>query len=98
MVADREVGDALAERLDDAGPLVAEHRRRVAGRVDAGGRVHVRVADPARHEAHEHLAGLGLRELELLHHERLTELLEYCCTHPHARERYRGRASGRHAG
>ena len=86
VVADREVAHALADRLDDARALVAEHRRRVARRVDARGGVHVRVADAAGDEAHEHLALPRLRELELLHHERLSELLQHCCTHPHGRE------------
>ena len=66
VVAGLDVAHALPNALDDAGALVAEHGRRVAGRVGAGGRVEVRVADAARHEPDEHLAGLGLRELELL--------------------------------
>ena len=64
-------------RLDDAGALVPEHGRRVAGRVGAGGRVHVGVADAAGDEADEHLAGLGARELDVLDDERLAELLEH---------------------
>ena len=48
VIADREVRDALPQRLDDARALVAEDRRRVARRVGARRRVHVGVADPAR--------------------------------------------------
>ena len=59
--------DAVADALDDAGALVAEHRRRVAGRVGAGGRVEVGVADAAGDEPDEHLAGLRLGQIELLH-------------------------------
>ena len=62
--------------LDDAGALVAEHRRRVAGRVGAGGRVEVGVADAAGDEPDEHLARLRLGEVDLLDDERLPELLE----------------------
>jgi hypothetical protein len=41
------------------------------------------VADAARNEPDEHLACLGLRELDLLDDERLTELLEDCGPDPH---------------
>ena len=80
--------DPLADRLDDARALVAEHRRGIARRVDARRRVHVGVADATRHEAHEHLARLGLLQVELLHDERLAELLENRSAHPHARATY----------
>ena len=83
VVADRDVGDALADRLDDAGALVAEHGRRVAGRVGAGGRVHVGVADAAGDEPDQHLARLGLREVDLLDRQRRPELLEYRSPHSH---------------
>ena len=61
VVADLEVLDALAELLDDARALMAEHGGRVAGRVGAGGRVHVGVADAACHQADQHLARLRAR-------------------------------------
>ncbi len=61
----------------DPGALVPEDRRRVARGIGPGGRVHVRVAHPAGHERHEHLAGTGVGEVELLDHERCGELLEY---------------------
>jgi len=84
VVADRQRVDAVADRLDDPRALVAEHRRGIAGRVDAGRRVHVGVADATRDEAHEHLALLGLLQVELLHDERLAELLENRGAHTHA--------------
>ena len=59
------------------GALVPEHRRRVAGRVGARGGVHVGVADAARLEADEHLAGLRLGEVDLGDAQRLAELLEH---------------------
>jgi len=96
VVADLQVAHALADRLDDARALVAEHRRGVARRVDARGGVHVRVADAACDEAHEHLTGARLRELELLHDERLSELLEYCGTHAHAAQSTAGPARSWH--
>ena len=65
--ADESVPGLLGvdDLLDDPGTLVPEHRGRVAGRVDAGRRVQVRVAHPARHEPHEHLAGARLGEVDL---------------------------------
>ena len=77
VVAGTDERDALAHPLDDACALVAEHARRVAGRVGARGRVEVGVAHAARDEAHEHLARLRLREVDLLDRERPTELLEH---------------------
>ncbi len=64
-------------RLDDARALVTEHARRVPGRVGAGGRVQVGVADAAGDEPDEHLARPGLGELDVLDDERLAELLEH---------------------
>ena len=70
-------GDTLADALDDAGALVTEYGRRVAGRVCARRRVEIGVADPARDQPHEHLAGLRLSQVELLHLERGAEPLEH---------------------
>ena len=78
VVAGRDERDALADALDDAGSLVAEHARRVAGRVGAGRGVEVGVADAAGGEPDEHLAGLRLGEVDLLDDERAAELLEDC--------------------
>ena len=61
VVAGRERVDAGADRLDHAGALVAEHGRRVAGGVDARGRVEVGVADAAGDQPHQHLALLRAR-------------------------------------
>jgi hypothetical protein len=47
VVAGRHRRDVLADRLDDAGAFVSEHGRRIAGRVGAGRRVQVGVADAA---------------------------------------------------
>ena len=76
VIAGRERRDALADLLDDAGALVPEHGRRVAGRIGARGGVEIGVADAAGDEAHEHLAGARLGQLDLAHDERLPELLE----------------------
>ena len=78
VVARADERDAVADALDHARALVAEHARRVAGRVGAGGGVQVGVADAAGDEAHEHLAGLRLREVDLLDDQRLAEFLEDC--------------------
>ena len=77
MIARPQRGDAVADALDNACALMPEHGRRVAGRVGAGRGVEVGVADAARDEAHEHLAGLRLRERHLLDDERRPELLQH---------------------
>ena len=69
--------------LDDAGALVAEHRRGVPGRIDPRGRVEVGVADPAGDEANQHLVVLRVLEVELLDHQGLAELLQYRRAHLH---------------
>ena len=71
-----DLGDRGADRLDDAGALVAEHARRVAGRVGAGRGVQVGVADAAGGQPHQHLTRTGPVELHFLDGERLGELLE----------------------
>ena len=76
VVAGRERRDVRADLLDDAGALVPENGRRVAGGIGARRRVEVGVADAAGHEADEHLARARLGELDLLHDERRAELLE----------------------
>ena len=83
VVAGRDERDAVTDALDDAGSLVPEHARRVAGRVGAGGGVEVGVADAAGGEPDEHLAGLRLGEVDLLDDERAAELLENCCADFH---------------
>src|SRR5438045_754914 len=84
MVARRDGGDSLADTLDDAGAFMPQHGRRVSRRIRAGGRVEIRVADAAGHEADERFARARLLELELLHLERRTELLEDGGANPHA--------------
>jgi hypothetical protein len=83
VVADGDVTHPFADGLDDACALVSEHGRRVAGRVGAGGRVHVGVTDAARDQPDQRLAGSGAGEVELLHDERPTELLEQRGANPH---------------
>ena len=65
MVADRNRADALTYRLNNAGALMTEHGRRVAGRVNTRGRVEVGVADAAGNEPHQHLAGLRFGKVNL---------------------------------
>ncbi len=85
VIALRDRGDPLADPLDDPGALVAEDGGRVAGGIDARGRVEVGVADAAGDEPHEHLARLRVLKLELLDHQGLAELLEHRRFHPHRR-------------
>jgi hypothetical protein len=84
VVARRQRADLGTDRLDDAGALVPEHGRRVAGGVGAGGGVEVGVADAAGVEADQHLAGPRLGQLDLLHRQRLAELLQNRGAHLHA--------------
>ena len=67
----------VADALDDAGALVPEDGRRVAGGVGARGRVEIGVADAAGDEPDEDLARLRLGQLDLLHLERRAELLQH---------------------
>ena len=69
-------GSARPDLLDDAGSLVAEDARRVAGRIRARGGIEIGVADAARVEADERLALLRLGEVDVLDDERPSELLE----------------------
>ena len=58
-------GDAVADRLDDARTLVAEHTRGREGQVAVAGDV-VGVTDAARGDADDRLAGSRLVQLDLL--------------------------------
>ena len=58
MVAGRDVGDAITDRLDCAGELVADHARVNREGVGAVVDVQVRSADPGALDTHQHLAGL----------------------------------------
>ena len=77
MIAGRQRRNAAADPLDDTGALVSEHGRRVARRVGSGSGVELGVADAARDEPNEHLAGARFREVHLLHGEWSAELLEH---------------------
>ena len=75
VVARLELVDVRADRLDDAGRLVAEDGRR-RERVEALDEVQVAVADAAGHRAHEHLAPDGLGDVDVLDRERLVGTVE----------------------
>jgi hypothetical protein len=77
VIARRDRRNALADPLDDAGSLVAEHSGRVSGRIGSRGGVQVGVTDPAGDEPDEHLARARPGEVELLHLERRAEPLEH---------------------
>ena len=69
VVAGRDVGDALADRLDDAGGLVAEQERELV--VDpALAVVQVGVAHPARLDGHDGLARPGVGDHDRLDRHR----------------------------
>ena len=77
VIAGREARHALAHGLDHARALVAQHGRRVAGGIGAARGVHVGVADAAGGQPDEHLARPRPVQLDVLDHERLSELLEH---------------------
>ena len=83
MVARPDEADVRADGLDDAGALVSEHARRVAGRVCSRSRVEIGVADAAGGQPDERLPRFRLGELDLLDGERLPELLEHGGADPH---------------
>jgi hypothetical protein len=73
-----DLADVAADRLDGAGPFVAQGERKV-GLVEAGPVVHVEKVHAAGRDAHERLAGTGLRrrhvrQLHLLGASGLTDL------------------------
>src|SRR5580765_8641798 len=78
MVAGLDIGDAVADRLDHAGALVSQHRRRVTGGIRARRRVEIGVADAAGDEAYEHFARSRLGEIELLNLEGSPKVLQDC--------------------
>ena len=80
MIADGEIADAIAQRLDDAGGLVAErHRGRARTRAVDDGKVGM--AETGGFDPDENLAAAGRREIEFDDLER-------------ARGRIRGRKAG----
>jgi hypothetical protein len=85
VVSDREIPDLWPERLDHARALMAEHRRRVARRIDSRGGVHVGVADATGHQPYQDLPALGLCQVQLSDVQRLPELLKYSGTNLHIR-------------
>src|SRR5438552_2943800 len=86
LVATPDVGHVRANRLDDAGRLVTEHR---GGRVDvlALDEVQVAVAHPGGRRPDQHLAGTGRVERHLLDHERRRDLSEHGCLHGYPLDR-----------
>jgi hypothetical protein len=66
VIADLDLGHPGTDLLDHAGALVAAQERRPFQGDVAGVDVVVRVADPGRGEPHQHLAAVGLVELDLL--------------------------------
>ena len=75
-VAGRDLGDVGADRLDHAGRLVAEQERELV--VDGAlAVVQVGVADPARLDRDQHLAGTGVGHLDGLDRDRLALALRH---------------------
>jgi hypothetical protein len=72
----------LADPFHDPRALVPEDRRRIAGGIGTGGRVHVGVADPAGLEANQDLALPRFLQLDFRHVQRRTELLKHRSTNP----------------
>jgi hypothetical protein len=80
VIADGHVGDAVTDGLDDAGALVAQHDRQWHRHIAAQER-QVRVADPGRDHADQHLAGTrAAGGVDLLDGE-FTGGADDCCLH-----------------
>jgi hypothetical protein len=75
VVARRDARDAVADRLDHAGALVAQDRRPRMG-VDAVDHVQVGVADAARSHPDGDLPGSGRIDLDILDAERISRLVQ----------------------
>ena len=69
MIADRKVGHALAEHLDDARRFVAE-RHRHGPRPRAVDHRQIGMAEARRRDSHQNLAAAGRREVEFDDFER----------------------------
>ena len=80
VIAGLDVGDIVADRLDHAGRLVAEHARG-GERIQALHEMQVGVAEAGEGGAHQHLAALQRRVLHVLDGERLMRLVEDGCLH-----------------
>ena len=74
VIADLDAADVRADRLDDAGTLVAEHHRRRMGH-DALDVVEIAVADAARGVADPDLVSARLLQVEHLDLDALTGLV-----------------------
>jgi hypothetical protein len=70
VVADREVGHAVADLLHDASTLMAQDTGQGEGD-QALTRAEVGVAEPGGEDADQHLVALRTLDLDLLEHERL---------------------------
>ena len=84
VVARLDERHAVAHRLDDARTLVPEDAGGVAGRIGAGGRVEIGVADTAGGKPDDDLPGLRLGELHVLDDERFAKPFEHRSTNLHA--------------
>ena len=80
VIAWLDVGDVLADRLDHAGRLVAEHARG-RERIQPFHEMQVGMAQSGKGGAHQHLAPLRRRVLDVLDGERLMRLVEDGCLH-----------------
>ena len=81
MIADREAGDVLAQRLDHPGALVAEDHRPAARAERAVGEVQVGVADAGGRDPDQHLAGTRSFEQHPLGADRLARLAQHAGAH-----------------
>lgn len=70
MVAGRDMADALADRLDDAGALVPEDHRHGEGDRAVDHR-QIAVAEPGRGDGDQDLAGARVPYLQIVNHLRL---------------------------
>jgi hypothetical protein len=89
VVAGPDERDVGPDRLDHSGAFVPEDARRVPGGIGPGSGVEIGVTDAAGDEANECLPRLRLGEIDLLHGQRSTELLEDRSADLHPRQSVR---------
>ena len=75
MIAGLHIGHVGADLLDDAGGFVAEHRRQRM-RIQPFHEVQVGMAEAGDAGADQHLARAGLRQADILDHQRLVDFMQ----------------------
>jgi hypothetical protein len=79
VVAGLDIGDVLADRLDDARAFMAEHDR---GRIEPLDEMQIGMAQPGKGGAQHHFAAPRLFQRHLLDRQRLIRRVQHGGFHP----------------